>query len=770
MLFPMPFLGTAFVFLLLRCFQGAIGKDTLNEVIRHFEPLNYDTDTLIGLAQPQCQINKSPLMSQNEDALINWEVSAFGRSFHLQLSLHHDIISKDAKLTVVKTESTITKNLVSNLYRGILKDDEHSSIHGHIINGTFDGIIKTSNETYHLEPSARFLNEPEFHSVIYRATDIQINNKQAKAGPCQLCSVTFAPPNSQTKDVFKKIIKNSIDSSQSQDEIDGSNARERQTEFDQTAKTCELYIVIDHTFFKEVADSDVSMAIAEVAFHIAEADSVYRATDFDADGIADNVGLAIGGATIFESESAQNYLISQEYQDAYRFLSDFSLYDFSSYCMGLAFTYRDFNEGILGLAWMGYPGSDSPPGGICQKQVVYMDEGQPSSLNTAIVTLLNFGVYMPRSVSVTSVLHELGHGFGSEHDPQSQSCSPSGSQGNYIMYSQATDGNRPNNDRFSSCSRSQIAAMITSKGHQCLKSQVAQYCGNGLVEDGEECDCGSDSMCAYADNCCTPKGGLGTDPECTFRRQLGRVCSPLTSKCCDSRCHLIPATWYVQCSSSEECQQESFCNGSSAVCPQSESQPDGSRCDGDVNRCFDGQCVLGPCYDLGLQDCLCNYDVNNPQQSCQLCCQVDSECVPAVSLGLVAANGDIIQKQPGSVCHAYTGYCDLKGDCVTLDTDSALDKLKNLFTKTHSKDVAYWLYRNWYYLVCGVLSFGIVSLMVRITRDYWGNMRSAVRRIRENTSSTAEHARQEDLNQDSTTEPHDAATTIPTVCNSVTQV
>ena len=121
--------------------------------------------------------------------------------------------------------------------------------------------------------------------MIYRATDIQINNKQAKTGPCQLCSVTFAPRNSQTKDVFKRIIRNSIDSSQSQDETDESNARERQTEFDQTAKTCVLYIVIDHTFFKEVAGSDVSMAIAEVAFHIAEADSVYRATDFDGDGI-----------------------------------------------------------------------------------------------------------------------------------------------------------------------------------------------------------------------------------------------------------------------------------------------------------------------------------------------------------------------------------------------------------------------------------------------------------------------------------------------------
>lgn len=97
----------------------------------------------------------------------------------------------------------------------------------------------------------------------------------------------------------------------------------------------------------------------------------------------------------------------------------------------------------------------------------------------------------------------------------------------------------------------------------------------------------------------------------------------------------------------------------------------------------------------------------------------------------------------------HSGYCDLKGDCVTLDTDYALDKLKNLFTNTDSRDVTYWLTKNWYYLVCGVLSFCIVSLMVKIMCDYWGDMQSTVRRICGNTSSvetTTENTRQEDLN------------------------
>ena len=50
------------------------------------------------------------------------------------------------------------------------------------------------------------------------------------------------------------------------------------------------------------------------------------------------------------------------------------------------------------------------------------------------------------------------------------------------------------------------------------------YCGNQLVEDGEECDCGTAAQCILRDRCCTPQGGVDSDAECTFARELGSLC------------------------------------------------------------------------------------------------------------------------------------------------------------------------------------------------------------------------------------------------------
>ena len=51
-----------------------------------------------------------------------------------------------------------------------------------------------------------------------------------------------------------------------------------------TVRTCSLYIVVDHTFFVAVG-SDLMRALADVAYHIEEADTVYRGTDFNGDGV-----------------------------------------------------------------------------------------------------------------------------------------------------------------------------------------------------------------------------------------------------------------------------------------------------------------------------------------------------------------------------------------------------------------------------------------------------------------------------------------------------
>lgn len=82
------------------------------------------------------------------------------------------------------------------------------------------------------------------------------------------------------------------------------------------------------------------------------------------------------------------------------------------------------------------------------------------SLNTGIVTINNYNSRVPELVTLLTVAHEVGHSFGSEHDPEG-TCSPGGTNGNYIMYSRATSGSDPNNQVFSSCSLQQMGSIFS---------------------------------------------------------------------------------------------------------------------------------------------------------------------------------------------------------------------------------------------------------------------------------------------------------------------
>lgn len=62
------------------------------------------------------------------------------------------------------------------------------------------------------------------------------------------------------------------------------------------------------------------------------------------------------------------------------------------------------------------------------------------------------------------------------------------------MFSSATSGDRPNNSKFSQCSIRNISnvldAIDDSKKRNCFKISEGAFCGNKIVEIGEECDCG----------------------------------------------------------------------------------------------------------------------------------------------------------------------------------------------------------------------------------------------------------------------------------------
>lgn len=222
----------------------------------------------------------------------------------------------------------------------------------------------------------------------------------------------------------------------------------------------------DRWFLDNVGGGSESDAINEITLHVDAANNVYRTTEF---GVGYRAGLSVAKVKIYTDSTNPFDLNNPTVQ---KFLEGWSTINHNFFCLAMLFTYQDFSGGVLGLAWVGYPQGSGTAGGICQQQV-RLSSGI-RSLNTAIVTLINFGERVPRKVSTITAAHEFGHNFGSEHDPETSLCSPgSGNGGNYIMYARATDGDQPNNDEFSQCSINQIADVLRSKAQQCFQRE---YC------------------------------------------------------------------------------------------------------------------------------------------------------------------------------------------------------------------------------------------------------------------------------------------------------
>lgn len=76
------------------------------------------------------------------------------------------------------------------------------------------------------------------------------------------------------------------------------------------------------------------------------------------------------------------------------------------------------------------------------------------------------------------------------------------------MFASATSGDRPNNSKFSSCSIGNISnvldAIEDNKKRNCFTKSEGAFCGNKIVEAGEECDCGYNDL-ECNDKCCYPR-------------------------------------------------------------------------------------------------------------------------------------------------------------------------------------------------------------------------------------------------------------------------
>ncbi|KAM9106711.1 disintegrin and metalloproteinase domain-containing protein 30 [Megaptera novaeangliae] len=173
----------------------------------------------------------------------------------------------------------------------------------------------------------------------------------------------------------------------------------------------------------------------------------------------------------------------------------------------------------------------------------------------------------------TWTTHALGHSVGMTHDYKYCQCK---GRHSCIMGTGRTG--------FSNCSYAEFYSHVSS-GLNCLTDipglgYVVKRCGNKVVEENEECDCGSREDCKE-DQCC--------QPDCKFKE--GANCS--TGLCCHN-CQFRPSGYMCR-GEENECDLAEYCSGTSALCPSDAYKQDGTPCK------YRARCVRKRCQSRTMQ-------------------------------------------------------------------------------------------------------------------------------------------------------------------------
>uniref|UniRef100_A0A667YQC1 Disintegrin and metalloproteinase domain-containing protein 10 n=1 Tax=Myripristis murdjan TaxID=586833 RepID=A0A667YQC1_9TELE len=660
----------------------------LNKYIRHYEGLSYDTEALHNSHQ------RAKRAVSHQDRVVQLDFHAHGRHFNLRMRRDTALFSPDL---VVEVSGEETPFDTSHIYTGEVFGEKGTLTHGSVLDGRFEGFIVTHQGTYYVEPSERYLKDKEvpFHSVIYHEDDINYPHKYGSEGGCADHSVF---------ERMKKYQASAMEEPHSHSPVIFRKKRAAGAE----KNTCQLFIQTDHLFFRYYGTREA--VIAQISSHVKAIDSIYQTTDFM--GIR-NISFMVKRIRINTTNDERDKSNPFRFANigVEKFLELNSEQNHDDYCLAYVFTDRDFDDGVLGLAWVGAPSGSS--GGICEKSKLYSD-GKRKSLNTGIITVQNYASHVPPKVSHITFAHEVGHNFGSPHDSGVE-CTPGESkmqdkkeQGNYIMYARATSGDKLNNNKFSICSIRNISQVLEKKRGSCFVESGQPICGNGLVEAGEQCDCGYSDQCK--DPCCY-NANEAEGQKCKLKP--GKICSPSQGPCCTAECSYKGSS--ERCRPESECAHEGVCNGATALCPASEPKANFTSCHGETQVCLNGVCSGSICEKYGLEVCTCASQDGKDEAAelCHVCCMEKMKPNTCSSTGserwVTFFNKKITTLQPGSPCNDFKGYCDVFMKCRLVDADGPLARLKKaIFNAELYENIAEWIVAHWW----AVLLMGIALIMI----------------------------------------------------------
>eukprot|EP00835_Amoeboradix_gromovi_P002945 NODE_180_length_15790_cov_0.586706.p3 type:complete len:574 gc:universal NODE_180_length_15790_cov_0.586706:7779-9500(+) len=292
-------------------------------------------------------------------------------------------------------------------------------------------------------------------------------------------------------------------------------------------------------------------------------------------------------------------------------------------------------DGKVGLAW---------PTSVCRNESMVANDNLYSN---------GAGISTRQRTSWKIMAHEIAHNLGAIHDclaPNLSGCCKCSESSNgdcnsrYLM----NPSQKVITEDFSPCTVSTVCDQLST--FNCLSSDPSSAdvfskntCGNGILEEGEECDCGD--LCE-SDRCCTD--------ECKLTP--GSFCSDKNQACC-SECQIEPKNKI--CRKKEGvCDYSEVCNGLDADCPQDIFVDDGETCsdEGISNgSCASKYCTSADkqCTDIhpSSKGACASAEISANEDECVMSCIIGGKCVKFESL-LIA----------GTLCGNGYGKCNL-GSC-----------------------------------------------------------------------------------------------------------